>query len=321
MDILLLGGNRFGFTHAKSYDRLGYDFSVFSRNEEVLRRYREEFQVRKTYSDLNEAMNSSHDIIDMVMPHYMHKDLATRAMRDKKHVLIEKPIATTLEEARDMITSSKDNNVKFMVAEQYYFDSSLRHTIGYLEKGLIGKVHTIIVRSQSNFQKLDGWRTSEKLMGGGALIDGGIHFIEALLDLGGEYSEIVSRVYKGKASIEGEDNTVSLISFKSGATGIFFYSWNYMSPPDVPAYEVIGTKGSIYEYRGEVGHMSSDHPNTAFGVPVLNGRIQEIEEFDVFDAEISGFLKAVEKDEDVPYSPELAYRDLETVLRIYKSSK
>ena len=317
----MLGGNRFGFTHAKSYERLGYDFSVFSRNEDVLRRYREEFHVRKTYNDLNEAMNSSHDIIDMVMPHYMHRDLAIRAMRDKKHVMIEKPIATTLQEARDMITESKDNNVKFMVAEQYYFDSSLRHTIEYLKEGLIGKVHTIIVRSQWNFQELDGWRTSEKLMGGGALIDGGIHFIEALLDLGGEYSDMDSMVYKGEASIEGEDNSVALIKFKSGATGIFYYSWNYISPPDVPAYEVVGTKGSIYEYRGGGGHKSHDHPNTAFGVPVLNGRIQKIEEVDVFDAEISGFLKAVEKNEEVPYSPELAYRDLEAVLRIYEKTK
>jgi predicted dehydrogenase len=294
---------------------------VFSRNEDVLRQYREEYHVRKTYSDLNEAMNSSHDVMDMVMPHYMHRDLSTKAMRNKKHVMIEKPIARTLEEARDMITESKNNKVKFMVAEQYYFDSSLRHTIQYLKEGLIGKVHTIIVRSQWNFQELDGWRTSEKLMGGGALIDGGIHFIEALLDLGGEYSDIDSRVYKGKASIEGEDNTVSLISFKSGATGIFYYSWNYMSPPDIPAYEVIGTKGSIYEFRGERGNLSSSHPNTAFGVPVLNGRIQEIEEVDVFDAEISGFLKAVEKNEDVPYSPELAYRDLKAVLGIYESAK
>ncbi|MCL4452288.1 MAG: Gfo/Idh/MocA family oxidoreductase [Candidatus Thermoplasmatota archaeon] len=294
---------------------------MFSRNEDVLRRYREEYHVRKTYSDLNEAMNSSHDIMDMVMPHYMHRDLATRAMRNKKHVMIEKPIATTLEEARDMITESRNNKVKFMVAEQYYFDSSLRHAIQYLKEGLIGKVHTIIVRSQWNFQELDGWRTSEKLMGGGALIDGGIHFIEALLDLGGEYRDLESRVYKGKASIEGEDNTVSLIRFKSGATGIFYYSWNYMSPPDVPAYEVIGTKGSIYEYRGERDNISSHRPNTAFGVPVLNGRIQEIEEVDVFDAEISGFLKAVEKNEEVPYSPELAYRDLETVLMIYENAK
>ena len=319
MDILLLGGNRFGFTHAESYRRLGYDFSVFSRNEEVLKRYRDEFNVKRTYSDLNEAMNSSDNIIDMVMPHYMHRDLAVRAMNQGKNVLIEKPVAVSLEEAREMINISKKNNVKFMVAEQYHFDSSLLHAIEYVKEGKIGKVHTIIVRSQWNMKE-DGWRTNEKLMGGGALIDGGIHFVEALLNLGGDYEEIESRVYKGNSSIEGEDNSISMIKFKSGATGLLYYSWNYESPPNVPEYEVIGTGGSIYENRVNDDH-NPEHPRTAFGMPVLNGKVQDIKEVDVFDAEISGFLSAVERNEDVPYSPELAYRNLKAVLEIYRNSK
>ena len=317
MNILLLGGNGFGFVHAESYRKLGYDFSVFSRNEEVLKRYRDEFHVKNTYNDLNEAMNSSHDVIDMVMPHYMHRDLAVRAMKEGKNVLIEKPIAGTLDEAREMIKVSKENSVKFMVAEQYHFDSSLIHSMEYEKKGMIGRVHTIIVRSQNQFNN-QGWRTNEKMMGGGALIDGGIHFIEALLDLGGEYEDIISRVYKGKSSIEGEDNTVSLIKFRSGATGIFYYSWNYISSPEVPSFEVIGTEGSIYEFRGA---REPDQPRTAFGLPVLNGKIQKIKEVDVFDAEISGFLRAIERDEEVPYSPELAYRNLSTVLEMYRNSR
>jgi len=52
MNILLLGGNGFGFVHAESYRKLGYDFSVFSRNEEVLKIYRDEFHVKNTYNDL-----------------------------------------------------------------------------------------------------------------------------------------------------------------------------------------------------------------------------------------------------------------------------
>ncbi len=320
MNILLLGGNGFGFVHADSYKRLGYDFSVFSRKEEVLKRYRDEFHVRKTYSDIEDAMNSPCDVIDMVIPHNMHKDFAVRAMKEKKHVLIEKPIATTLEEAREMINVSKENNVKFMVAEQYHFDPSLAQTAEYIKSGKIGRVHTIIVRGQNQFSK-QGWRTSENLMGGGALIDGGIHYIEALLSLGGDYERIEPMVYKGKSSIEGEDNTASLIRFKSGATGIFFYSWNYISPPAIPAFEVVGTEGSIYEQTGVGGKQGNSHTGSVFGTPVLNGKLQEIQEKNVFDTEISGFLKAVEEDTDVPYSPELAYRNLKVVLEMYKNSK
>ena len=52
----------------------------------------------------------------------------------------------------------------------------------YEKKGMIGIVHTIIVISQNQFNN-QAWRTNAKMMSGGALIDGGIHFIEALLDL------------------------------------------------------------------------------------------------------------------------------------------
>ena len=176
---------------------------------------------------------------------------------------------------------------------------------------------TIIVRNQRFFNE-PGWRNNEKLMGGGALIDGGIHFIEALLDLGGEYKQIHSSVYKGSASIEGEDNTAALFSFNSGATGLFFYSWSYKDPPHVPSYEIVGTGGSITESTEE-RHPSEgkELPTVCFGKPVLNGTVQEIEEKDVIDMEISGFVGAIEKNEKVPYPPELARRNLEAVLKIY----
>ena len=81
----------------------------------------------------------------------------------------------------------------------------------------------------------------------------------------------------------------------------------------MPAYEIVGTDGSIVEstVKGNI--------NTSFGRPVLNGSIQEIEERDVIDMEISGFLKAVEDDKEVPYPLENARRNLSAVLKIYEN--
>ncbi len=312
MKILLLGGNGFGNVHARSLAKLGYRFSVFSRKDEVLKKYREEFGVSETYSDLNEAMLSDCDVVDIVMPHHMHCEIAVRAMEMGKHVIIEKPISTTLQEADKMINASMKNRVKFMVAEQYYFDRSLQKAIKYVEEGKIGKVHTIIVRNQRYFD-YGGWRKSEKEMGGGALIDGGIHFMEAFLDIGGDYDDIKSFNYRGGNVIGGEDTTMAMFSFKSGARGLFFYSWAYRHSPKLPAYEIVGTDGSIVEstVKGNI--------NTSFGRPVLNGSIQDVEEKDVIDMEISGFLRAVEDDREVPYPLANARRNLSAVLKIYEN--
>lgn len=313
MKVLLLGGNGFGFEHANSYRRLGTEFSVFSRNKDVLSKYKNNYDVRSTFTDINEAINSDYDMVDIVLPHTIHREYTEKAMNRGKHVLVEKPIADSFEDAKAMISSAEKNRVKFMVAEQYFFDSSARYTLNAIKNGKVGELLTVIVRSQQLFKK-QGWRTTEKLMGGGGLIDGGIHYMQTFLDFGGSFSDMYSIVNKGKSSIEGEDNSVALFRFKSGSAGIFYYSWAYANPPSLPAYEVVGTEGTIYESNLN----RNSQKRTSYGKPVLNGNVQDIEEIDVIDAEISGFMNAIERDMDVPYSPGLALRNLEVIIDIYK---
>ena len=319
MRILLLGGNGFGKVHARSYKSLGLDFSVFARNEDVLKEYRENYHVTETFNNIDEAIKSDYDVVDIVLPHTLHFNYAKRAMEMGKHVLIEKPIASTLEESRKLISISRENKIKFMVAEQYYFDASLQQAMELAVPNNIGKVHTIIVRDQRNFTN-KGWRTSEASMGGGALIDGGVHYIEAILDLGGPYEDVKALSYRGGKAIEGEDSTMALFRFKKGAKGLFYYTWAYRNAPQLPAYEIIGSEGSIYEdvvSRPLMDFKTQKAPRHVFGYPVLNGEVSKVKVLDVFDREISEFLKAVERDTKVPYDPENALRNLEAVMKIY----
>lgn len=320
MKFLLLGGNGFGKVHAESYRNLGLDFSVFSRNPDVLREYREKFGVNETFNDIDVALSSQFDAVDIVLPHGMHHKYGLKAMELGKHVLIEKPIASSMEEARSMVSEAKKRNLKFMVAEQYFFDSGLREALRLVASNAIGRVHTIIVRDQRHFVKSGAWRNQESEMGGGALIDGGIHFIEAFLDIGGPYREIRSYTYKGGSTIQGEDNTAALFLFENGAHGMFYYSWSYPNYPRLPAYEIVGTQGSIVEdlaTKPDNDFRINGSPRHTFGLPVLNGKVMETEIQDVFDREILEFSQSIEEDRDVPYQPELALRNLEAVLKIY----
>ena len=319
MRILLLGGNGFGKVHARSYKNLGLDISVFARKEEVLKEYRENYHVKDTYNDIGEAINSDYDIVDIVLPHTLHFQYAKKAMEKGRHVLIEKPIASTLEESRKLIAMATENKVKFMVAEQYFFDASLQHAMELAVPNNIGKIHTIIVRDQRNFTNT-GWRTNEAAMGGGALIDGGVHYIEAMLDLGGAYTEVKAFSYRGGKAIEGEDSTMALFSFRNGAHGLFYYTWAYKNAPQLPAYEIVGSEGSIYEdleSKPMMDFKTQKSPRHVFGYPVLNGEVSKVKVIDVFDREISEFIKAVERDAKVPYHPESALRNLEAVMKIY----
>ncbi|MEM4104340.1 MAG: Gfo/Idh/MocA family oxidoreductase [Thermoplasmatales archaeon] len=320
MRILLLGGNGFGKVHAQSYKNLGIDFSVFSRNREVLEEYKENYDVTSTFDDINQAMKSDFDAVDIVLPHNLHLEYSIKAMEMGKHVLVEKPIATTIEDAKKMINLAKKMKVNFMVAEQYFFDSGLRHALSLISNNAIGKIHTIIIRDQRHFTKSGVWRTQESTMGGGALIDGGIHFIEALLDIGGLYDEVHSFSYGGGSTIQGESNTAAILSFRSGAKGILFYSWGYPYAPVLPSYEIVGTEGSIVEdlkTKPKEDFKTMKSPRHAFGLPVLNGKVSEVKINDVFDQEIEEFVNSIEKGTEVPYKPEMALRNLELVMKIY----
>jgi len=322
MEVVVLGPRGFGKVHLNSLAKLDVDVSIVSRdgNEEVEGSSLPE--IRRVYGNIDEAISSNADIVDIVLPHDMHYDVAMKAMQHGKHVLVEKPIAKSREEAEGMIAFAEKKGLKFMVAEQYHFDSSAVWVSEAIRRGTIGRPLSIFVRDQ-RIHSREGWRNDSKRMGGGALIDGGIHFIHTLLQFGGSYNRVDAHTFKGTSSIAGEDNSLAIFHFENGAHGLLYYSWSYRFPPALPAWEIVGESGSIVEDTGTrpgVDFKDMKKTRYAYGLPVLNGKRQEIEIRDVFDAEIAGFIEAVRKDGDVPMDPRLASRDLAAVLDIYENS-
>ncbi len=322
MKVLLIGANGFGRLHLDSLSRMDVDIEVFARNADALKEIAGNYSISRIYDDLPTALTSDADVVDIVLPHNMHREIAVECMRRKKHVLIEKPIATEITDAVQMINAGKHEKVKFMVAEQYYFDTSANWVVEAIRSGKIGSVLSVLVRNQRLFSGT-GWRVRKETMGGGALVDGGVHFIDTFLNFGGEYSSVKAVSSKGIAPIEETDTTMSIFSFRSGAIGFLYYSWSYPYAPQVPAFEVVGTEGTIVEdvnTRPTVDFKFMKGKRYAFGLPVLNGKPVDIDIADAFDTEISGFLKSVREDTPVPMDPSVALRDLAAVKDIYAAA-
>jgi len=319
MEIVVVGCRGFGKVHLRSIRNM--DISIVETDLETIRYCNENFEIRKVFSNLDEALRSGAQIIDLVVPHNLHRELAIKAMKSGKNVLLEKPIATSVKDGDEMIREAKMTGVKFMVAEQYFFDPTIRKVKDIIASGKIGKIHSIIVRDQHHFTR-KVWRISATQMGGGALIDGGIHYIETLLDLGGDYDSVEGRSIHGGSSLEGEDTTHAFFNFRNGATGIFFYTWAYQNAPVIPGFEVIGESGSMYEDVNGRSLEDFKFPSrkTAYGDLILNGQKIPVEKYDVFEKEISEFSRAVENNTEVPYPPENALRNLRAVEDIYRMS-
>ena len=115
---------------------------------------------------------------------------AVLAAAHGKHILMEKPIARRLEEADRMIQTAKAGGVALMVAENFRFMPAFRRVQGYLAEGWVGAVRQIQISALGRGNPR-GWRLDPERMGGGALIDGGIHYVDLLLQWGG----VVKRLY------------------------------------------------------------------------------------------------------------------------------
>ena len=118
-------------------------------------------------------------------PHDAHLDNAKLAARERKHMLVEKPIARTAAEAQSMISMTREAGVKLMVAENYRFLNTVNMCKRLISDGAIGELRLIEAHMVHMAQDITGWRTDRGLRGGGGVIDAGIHYVDLMVNIGG----------------------------------------------------------------------------------------------------------------------------------------
>jgi len=94
--------------------------SAFDINEKIAKRAARKYQL-DYFTDFDKFLKSDIDAVLIMVPHYLHEEMVIAAAKSGKHVLCEKPMATTLEGCDQMINATKKAGVKFMIAENHRF--------------------------------------------------------------------------------------------------------------------------------------------------------------------------------------------------------
>jgi predicted dehydrogenase len=138
------------------------------------------------YENFDEiAHNPAVDAVYVALPNSMHAEYTIRAAKAGKHVLCEKPMATSVADCESMIAACKAANVKLMIAYRCHYEPTNLKAIQLIRDGSLGKVQAI--ESAFGFNIAPGeWRLSKKLAGGGPLYDVGIYSLNACRYLTGE---------------------------------------------------------------------------------------------------------------------------------------
>ncbi len=164
------------------------------------------------------------DFIDIITPPESHLDIVRVAAAHGVHVICQKPLAPTLEEAEAVVATAHEAGIRFMVHENWRWQPWYREIRRQLEAGAIGQLFSIAVRMRMG----DGWqedaylarqpffRKYPRLL----VYETGVHFLDTFRFLGGEVSSIYARLQKRNRDIAGEDAGQVVAGFRSGATAI-----------------------------------------------------------------------------------------------------
>ena len=217
--------------------------SVFSKSPARAKSIAEKFSVQNHFSDLGEFLKSDIDAVYIGSANNEHYEQVLAAARAGKHILCDKPLAITSEQAAEMVKVCKENNVLLSVNYVFRFHPLLEKTKELIEKQTIGKLISINANFNINFPPDDNFRFQKALSGGGVLRDLGTHMIDIFRYLNGEVEPISCVMDNLLYRIEVEDYASGLLRFHNGGFAYFCVSSNCARAFN--RIELLGTKGSI----------------------------------------------------------------------------
>lgn len=285
-----------------------------SRSEEKARSFNDKYGGIGTFGSYQAACESSKvDAIFICTPHAYHADQAVMAARNGKALIIEKPVTRTLDELAEIEAAVAEAGTTAMLAENYHFKPLARVLRRHIERGDIGKPMFVELNNTKR-SNVRGWRADEEMMGGGALLEGGVHWINLLCSIAGNPKEVVaaqpSIQYSKVTPIE--DSLELLIKFDSGTIGKMIHSWNIIRHTGpFQLSKVYGTEGNItFESNGLFALVLGRRKRL---------RIPGLVDIMGYRTMLAHFLDCVIRGETPAMSLSMARRDMEVVDAAYRS--
>jgi len=280
-------------------------------------RRRAELADAAVYADAATMMAEADiDAVDICLPHHLHRDAIVAAAEAGKHILCEKPLCLTPEEAADVQAAVTSAGVTLMCAHNQLFSPPVAKARQLIDSGLIGDVYEVRT-TDSFYNDFDpstmGWRATASTSGGGELIDTGYHPTYLLMHLAGAAPVSVGSMLSTHrlTFMEGEDSAQVLVRFDNGVVGSIVTSWAYTPSSNTERFSVVGSKGSLHAIGPTL------HYRTRGG----ERGVLEFEPVDEFAAEIGHFAHSILEGTKPLHSEQEGIDVLGIILAAYESHR
>jgi predicted dehydrogenase/flavin reductase (DIM6/NTAB) family NADH-FMN oxidoreductase RutF len=289
------------------------------------------------FTGLESALRDSRvEAVTLALPHYLHQQAAEAAMAAGKHVLVEKPIATTLAAADAMIGAARRARRILMVAEDMHFRPTLALARRLIDAGDIGEPLQMFAQT-GGMRRPEGWALQKDRLGGGVFMDLGVHYVRAMRMLMGEPD--AATAFPGmqiNTKMQGEDSLGVVFRSRFGWTAHLFATWS-ANLGIVPDIVVLGECGTLHLWpcrayldyypaapRPMVRILSFVRPYS-LQEKLIRPAMQRVrmrlsrQETTGYIDEMREFLSAIAEDREPATTACDARRDLEIILACYQA--
>ncbi len=273
----------------------------------------------RMFKDVDELL-AEVDVVEILTPTYTHAELALRALRSGRHVIVEKPIALGVEEAEKMVREASSRNLTLLVGHVRRFDKRWVTMKEVIKKRNLLPSHVRKVEVQNLPFPENYWYWDEKRSGGVAL-DLGVHvtdFLRWFLESEPVRVYAVGKAIKDEARKNGTfDHFVMMVEFEGGKTGIGEVSWAYPYPS---RYGVFYHHVDVMGRNGRIRYTPLDTP--VVGVAKANFEMPRFSPLlstfpDAFERELRHFFRVITEEEE----PIVTAEDALIALKIAEKAK
>lgn len=194
--------------------------SVYSRNAETARSFAARFGAQGAYDSLDEMLADPElDAVYIATPNNVHAAQAVLAAKAGKHVLCEKPMATSVADAEQMIAACETNKVKLGVVFQHRYHPAHFRAREIVAAGVLGEIQFATAQLCRGFERnhWQGWRNDPAVSGSGAIVAQGVHPIDLLrFTMGSEVIRVQAMTDEMASKRPLEEMLYALLEFANG---------------------------------------------------------------------------------------------------------
>lgn len=346
-NIAILGCGKVAHLHASAIQNLPNArlAGVWSRTQQTANGFACQYKV-PAYTDVAELIKKEKiDLAVVCTPHPFHLEPAQQAALQGANILVEKPLASTLEDADKIISTCKKAGVKLgVVSQRRWYEPVLRVKkaieAGKIGKPVLGTVNMLGWRDKSYYDA-DKWRGNWKTEGGGVLVNQAPHQLDILLWFMGEVEEVYG-IWRNlnHPYIEVEDTALAVIKFRNGGIGNVIVS-NSQKPGIYGKVHVHGENGASAGVQTDGGAMFIAGMKGILEPPVNDlwtipgeeelaekWKMEDVRHFSSIDPmthymerQIEDFLFALDENRDPLVTGEDGRRTVELFTAIYRSTR